>query len=738
MTLEQQVRPSPVPEAVERPGGDRTLTYRPELDGLRGLAVLAVLAFHSGWGEPVDGGYLGVSVFFTLSGFLVTQVLLAHHGRTGRLDLARFSSRRVWRLIPAAALTLATIVGLAAVGIFDAEAIRGSVPWAAVHLFNWAEVAAGESYADFFTQPTPVDHFWSLSIEEQFYLGFPLSIALVVAIRARWTGRVALATPWRTTAALCAAAFAASCVHVALAALRGDAAEVYYGTGARAAEIAAGGLVGSLVAGGALRPVRSAIVAALAVAIAISVLVADPVESSWPYRGGLPIFAAAVAVVLAGSDRPGRIRALLSVRPLVAIGTISYGLYLVHWPVFVVVASQPWADDAWTRDLAGWAASFAIALVSFAVVESPLRRGVHSGATTIAVALGVPAALVAASLALPAAGRGTESVTSVDQIDADLRERVVPIPTSVVSSDEPGRAGPRGSGAEDDTAPPVAAGAPTRATAPPAVPPRGDAAGGTREGSAAVAPERPETPVAPEVPPDAPTTIAAPGDGGATDVLLVGDSTAVAAGAGLLGWAAEPDHAMDLRLVASGACGLVRGGTFGDSMLDAALQMDCPALHDVAVPATLADDDVDVVVVMVTLADTWPRSWDGGATTIEPTDPEYTRRIRDDYREFARRVTDGGADRIVWVRPPVVRPSGGGGVERSFTDGSQQVVEAAVSDLAGEFDVAILDLRAAVEAGGIPDDALVRPDGIHLSADASALLAEAYLGEAILDAARRG
>ena len=155
--------------------GERLIPYRPGLDGLRGLSVAAVLAFHGGFSWAV-GGYLGVSVFFTLSGFLITSLLLAEHDRKGHVALRHFWGRRFRRLLPASLLALVGIgvFGLTVATAEQAERLGGDIAAAVAYVANWRFIFGGTSYGDLFAEPTPVLHFWSLAIEEQFYLVYPL------------------------------------------------------------------------------------------------------------------------------------------------------------------------------------------------------------------------------------------------------------------------------------------------------------------------------------------------------------------------------------------------------------------------------------------------------------------------------------------------------------------------------------------------------------------------------------
>ncbi len=161
------------------------LGYRPALDGVRAVSIALVLVFHLGapW---LAGGYLGVSVFFTLSGFLITSLLLHEREHTNRIDVKAFYVRRLRRLLPASLLCLFGIALLAWIEVIEPRAdLRGSVLASLFQVANWEHLLGHRSYADLFVSPSPVDHFWSLAIEEQFYWLWPLAIAGLTALAAR-------------------------------------------------------------------------------------------------------------------------------------------------------------------------------------------------------------------------------------------------------------------------------------------------------------------------------------------------------------------------------------------------------------------------------------------------------------------------------------------------------------------------------------------------------------------------
>ncbi|HET9730381.1 MAG TPA: acyltransferase family protein [Acidimicrobiia bacterium] len=338
----------------------------PALDGLRALAVLAVLAFHGGL--PVGkGGFLGVSLFFTLSGFLITRLLIGERARRGRIRLRDFWERRLRRLAPASLVTLAGIA-IAAPHFVDPSArsaLRGDILACVGYVANWRFLLQGHQYADLFRAPSPVLHFWSLAIEEQFYVVFPL----VVAITLRLSGgsRRALAI---TLGTLCGASVIAQLV------LR-DVDRVYLGSDTRAAELLAGALLALALAA---RPptsarTRVAIASASSVALVIfGILVATvSVRSPFLGDGGLALVAVLnVALVSAAVANVGPV-SMLGWGPIAAVGRVSYGLYLVHWPVFVWLNERRTGLHGLELAIARLTIAGAITVVSYHFLECPIR-----------------------------------------------------------------------------------------------------------------------------------------------------------------------------------------------------------------------------------------------------------------------------------------------------------------------------------------------------------------------------
>jgi peptidoglycan/LPS O-acetylase OafA/YrhL len=318
--------------------GRFALPYYPGLDGLRAVAVAGVLAFHSGF-DWARGGHLGVSTFFTLSGFLITLLLIVERERTGRIALPAFWARRFRRLMPAA------LMGLGGIALFSAlvadpgqlQRIRGEGLAACGYVVNWWFILTEKTYADLFASPSPVQHYWSLSIEEQFYAVFPALVAVVLAV-----GRGSR----RVLAVIIAALALSSTVWMAvLHDSHRDPSRVYYGTDTRAAEL----LVGALLAlwmfrGGRLRTAESSRSTAIIGMIAFpAMLVPWGLATTYTPRlleGGYALYSIATAFVVAAAVRPGPLRSLLALRPLREVGRISYGVYLYHWPIYLWLSPE--------------------------------------------------------------------------------------------------------------------------------------------------------------------------------------------------------------------------------------------------------------------------------------------------------------------------------------------------------------------------------------------------------------
>jgi peptidoglycan/LPS O-acetylase OafA/YrhL len=380
-----------MPEPVR--GGQR---YLPGLDGLRALAVLAVLAYHLGLGWA-PGGLLGVGVFFTLSGYLITDLLLGAHARTGSLQLADFWLRRARRLLPALFVMLAVVT--AWVALLDRSqlaALRGAVAASVAYVSNWWLISQHASYFARFGPPSPLGHLWSLAVEEQFYLIWPwLLLAGLRLARPRAGGHSRAAAAGRhggwqhggwqhgglavATLALAAASAAAMAV---LYRPGYDPTRVYDGTDTRAFAL----LIGAALAfawpsrdlrrdlGSGSRWCLDA--AGLTGLLVICAMIWRTSEySGFMYRGGLVLLSLATALVIAAVAVPGGLTGrALGVAPARWIGVRSYGIYLWHFPVIALTTPAD-GRETLAREALQVAATIAVAALSWRLVEEPVRHG---------------------------------------------------------------------------------------------------------------------------------------------------------------------------------------------------------------------------------------------------------------------------------------------------------------------------------------------------------------------------
>ncbi len=431
--------------------------YLPALDGLRAFAVAGVFAYHLGFGWA-SGGYLGVDLFFVLSGFLITSLLLEEWVTTARIRLGSFWARRARRLLPALFLVLVAIaVYVVLNGRFgppgsaaqvDLSGLRGDDLATLFYVANWHAIFAHQSYFAQFSAPSPLEHTWSLAIEEQFYLVWPPVLLLILTLaRGAWR-RVGMIVT--VVGALASAGLMALLYHPAA-----DPTRLYFGTDTHAFDMLAGATI-AMIAAARPQPGRRARltlhIAAPVAAVALGVFwvtagTTTGLPKGWMFQGGFLICAVLAAIVVADARQfhQGPLAAVLSTQPLRWIGMISYGIYLWHWPIIVYLNGartgwpQPWLD------LARVGLTLVLATASYYLVERPIRqRRLHGwprfalapvaavataaivvvatipavAAPTQPVAKGAPVAAVGGSSAVPGSGGAIGNLTDLPAFSA--------------------------------------------------------------------------------------------------------------------------------------------------------------------------------------------------------------------------------------------------------------------------------------------------------------------------------
>ena len=356
------------------------MPYLAGLDGVRALAIVAVLLYHAdvAW---LPGGFLGVEVFFVVSGYLITALLVGERSRTGRIDLRRFWVRRARRLLPALGVFLAGSYGLAILLADDVvDQWREEALAATFYVANWFGIANDVSYAEGFGRKSFLHHLWSLAVEEQFYLAWPIVL---------WAGLRFLGRRGTVVATLGLIAGSAALMWVLYQPLT-DPTRVYYGTDTRAAGLLIGAVLAlvwqpwswthSTTARRRAVSWSASVVGLVALGVVgwamwwydLSVATAEPL-----FRGGFLITSGATALVIAAvATQRSPLGAALAVAPFRWIGTRSYGLYLWHWPIYQL--TRPRVDV----DLGQWE-TLALRLVltvlvteaSYRIIETPIREG---------------------------------------------------------------------------------------------------------------------------------------------------------------------------------------------------------------------------------------------------------------------------------------------------------------------------------------------------------------------------
>jgi peptidoglycan/LPS O-acetylase OafA/YrhL len=683
---------APEQSSAAAPGstpGPAGLTHVPGLDGIRALCVLAVLAFHNGFGFAV-GGYLGVSTFFTLSGYLIGSLLLAERARTGRIDLLAFWRRRTRRLLPAAvaAVSLAVVFALLAGTAEQQASIGGDALASLAYVANWWFLASEQTYAALFSAPSPLLHMWSLAIEEQFYLVLPLVLLAAGGRRRRvWTVVVTL--------------LVATLVLPGLLSASDDWR--YYATPARAPELLLGVLVALVLTSGDRRRrlVDSTHPMVLAASAATGVAALGTMAWLWAttpagtpalYGGGFAAFAVVSAtLVLAAHPRRSPVARALALAPLRHLGVLSYGLYLYHWPIFLWLDPARTGLDGWSLFALRLAVSLVLAEASYRWLESPVRaRGVVPvGPAALGARFAVPViAIVAAGAVLVAA---TAPPPAVDLAGAQRM--------ALDAARSPETAPP----AEQPTAPPPTA----------SEPPIGN------------------------------TTVAAVGPALAADgplrVAVFGDSTSLMAMFGISRWAAaQPDVTLVPGYTVLG-CGLMLAPRRWDDGT-----VDVPAAGcstwPVAWREVLRQGVPHVALVQAGVFDAWPRRLADGSWA-EPGEAAWHDEVLAEMTEAVDLLAAGGAYAL-WATMPPPNPRLQTGIGGNVYSAERLAAVAAYNEVVRQLpgqrpdQVAVLDAAAWHASLADDDDEALRPDGLHLGTGGTDRTAAELYGPALRQTAQ--
>lgn len=657
------------------------IAFEPALEGLRGFALLGMLCFHSEFAWAV-GGFLPIATFFTLSGYLITALFLAERQRTGRIRLAAFWARRFRRLMPAALLTLGAMSVFAVwVATPDqVERLRAEVLWALGYAVNWHFILSDVAYRNLFAAPSPVQHFWSLAIEEQFYFLFPL---IVVAGLRLGSGSRA-----RLGAGLAALAVASVVASVWLTATGSSIDRIYYGTDTRAAELLLGAVCACVLHGRELssRGVRRAIewigVAAMLAMVALWASV--ELEAAWLYVGGFAAYTfLSVAVIAAGVQPSGPVRALLAARSIRWMGRVSYGAYLFHWPIYLWLTPARTGLEGAALFALRVVVTFGLAGISYEYLEAPIRK--RRALTGWRAPVAAPAAFIAVIAATLAVTAGTRPAVQRHDLTEQVRQIEGLRDISRDASDAERKA--------------------------------------LREFFTALKSNPNEAPsLFREVP----------------RIALFGDSAAVGLGLGLGLSFQEEGKAVTLPGGAELGCGLMREGVYRRAGKEMSRPRHCKDRNE-SWTKTIELGRPDIAIVLAAPWDVCDRMLPGDDTWRKLGDPVLDAYLRKEMVDAVDLLASDGS-LVVWLTHPAIEVRNQGGVPpKTPFPGSDPSRMTRLNELIFELEearpgkVRVVDLASYMRTlpGGELDPAY-RPDGTHLSMEGSLRVATDWLGLEIL------
>ncbi len=431
--------------------------YMPALDGLRAFAVITVIIYHMN-ATVLPSGLLGVTVFFVLSGYLITGLLFKEWRETHKINLPQFWLRRVRRLIPAIVFMLVSVLALTA--IFSPEMLtklRNDLVAALLFVTNWWFIFQDQSYFEVMGAPSPVTHFWSLAIEEQFYIIWPPLLLLLFSFKVR---RKNLQRGILIASVISALAMAL--LYNPLA----DPSRVYYGTDTRAFSLLIGAWLAfefppERIRGQGRRPLDGrarTYVHWAGIAAFIGILLLMEFTNGYSpflYRGGIYLLSVLTAVLIVSLvDETSIISKIFALKPFVWIGQRSYGIYLWHYPLLLLMNPRNFTGEIpWYIYLGEMAVVFAVAAFSYHFIENPIRHGaigrfildVRSGKTSVSAFLTQHKIQVACSVVLVGvAVIGSIVVPPTSNKAAELfeaRGETTPAPDAAVTTNEEGYRG---------------------------------------------------------------------------------------------------------------------------------------------------------------------------------------------------------------------------------------------------------------------------------------------------------
>ncbi|MEZ2328053.1 acyltransferase family protein [Bacillus tropicus] len=349
--------------------------YMVGLDSLRGLAILGVILYHINF-NWMPGGFLGVTVFFVLSGYLITDILAMEWKRNKRIDLKKFWLSRARRLLPGMLVML--VITLAWITIFHSsllEKMRGDSLAALFYVSNWWYIYHKLSYFDNFNQISPLNHFWSLAVEEQFYVVWPFIISL---------GLYYINKQSRMILLICLGAFASALAMAILYEPGVDPSRIYYGTDTRAFSLLIGAVLALVwpsnrLANKIIPKARFIldVVGGIALIIILVMFWKTNQYDPFLYKGGMVLLSIATALLVANLAHPAsRIAQFLRFRPLRWVGIRSYGIYLWHYPILTLMTPKVNAGDfSIIRAILQFLLIILIAQISWKFIEKPIRQG---------------------------------------------------------------------------------------------------------------------------------------------------------------------------------------------------------------------------------------------------------------------------------------------------------------------------------------------------------------------------